>query len=779
METSNSYILLELVPRLPFDRKIKIANGDIIRLYATACAINIIGRRLHYAWKVCDKKKFSDGNRVALSLPNYYCGEWVTLTVDVENKKYNWLGRTVNAIKDLFSEDIEETSLETIDRHRASITFYPWCEPKINKIEWCDYYYQPIYKYRDLYVGDLGYIVIDIEGMNGKRINADIYINDVFITHCLPVFVSNNYACFYFMISPDWIKGLQPGSKATIGFYLTDDVLKKLDIYFSTKTLYIKERRNQLDFTPKMQPLVTGDLAVVENNFEKCKYTQINAKLSYDDKAEEEVTGIVFDENVNLYPENVEIIGCDDFSTHLTLDLINYTTKGCKLASEDKHKHTESALDPIFVSDKENNNEEKPDPAKKNAVIDISSGKIDLDVNYIYRKSRIPLLLIPLGRLVSQEHLLKLCTCRHAKELKIKMYPDIEWEFGFTYNTTIGKQKLLSHGFEVNDYFTDEFDPKCTIDIERSFSIYLEGKYNKEASSFKLSRNLSKTIKVTFEVFAIIKYLIVTAFHLEGTPISNDQEGAATIKNNSFEKRPHKALSVYICSPEIAMGIKWKLVQNTANRVGLELRLFANLDPLLTVGIIFDIIAFASDKNPWGAIVSKLRDVLEAHDQKLNLFLIATASSKVESEYVVTNRDETSKEDQDLFKFRAEGEFKLLLEIKCNGKFIGIKLEFQAEAYGKAGLFCDLYFGIDDEGIYYSIGYGNTSCLLGMKLKASIKDEAAGKKRGKKGVQIIKETEESSFVELNYKFEIIPEKTWGDDIVKDKNRKIKHYIKNK
>lgn len=82
------------------------------------------------------------------------------------------------------------------------------------------------------------------------------------------------------------------------------------------------------------------------------------------------------------------------------------------------------------------------------------------------------------------------------KDLKILMYPDIEWEFYFTYNSTIGKQKLLGMGFEVNDLHTDEFDPKCTIDVEHKFSVNLKGSYNKGSETIILGKEISEIIKL-------------------------------------------------------------------------------------------------------------------------------------------------------------------------------------------------------------------------------------------------------------------------------------------
>lgn len=773
MSTNDSSISLELIPRIPNDGKIQVANNDIIRFYATAHTKNIVGRRLHYAWKVYSSTAYSEGNKVAVSLPNRYCGEWVTLYVDVEKKTYKWYARIANAIKDIFSEDIEETKLEIVNKTHAHISFYPWCPPLVNQIEWCDIYYQPQYKYRDLYLNDIGYIVLDIEGVNGRYLHGDILINGQPVEECIPTLVSNNYACFFFLISSDWVEQMEPGSEVTIEFRLMDEDIKKPngERYTTTKKLHIEKRRNKLNFNPSNQPLVTGELAVVENNFEKCKYTQIKAKLIYDDNGRKELSGYVFDENLNYLPKTIEIVGCDNFNTHLHLELINYSTDGCGLAETDKHKHREGVLSPKFsIKNNLNNN-----LYQEKAIIDTSSGKVDIDVNYTYDRYKLLALLIPLGPAV-QEHTLKLATCRHMKDLKILMYPDIEWEFYFTYNSTIGKQKLLGMGFEVNDLHTDEFDPKCTIDVEHKFSVNLKGSYNKGSETIILGKEISEIIKVTLDVFAMIKYLIVSAFHLENTPISDNPSGAEEIKNVSLTDRPHKALSVYICTPEIALGVKWKMIQKEIGKTNLELRFFANLDPLLVVGIIIDVISLASRSGPWGTIVATIRNVMEAYDQKINLFILATASSKVISELVVINRDETSEEDQDIFKFRAEGELKVLFELDVQGKFIGIQLQFKTEAYGKGGLFCDLYFGIDDNGIYYTVGYGNTSCEIAAKIKGSILTNTTHKRRGSIVKQDSKK-EEVSFVELEHKIELIPEKTWGDNMTNNKKKKNKHYIK--
>lgn len=457
----------------------------------------------------------------------------------------------------------------------------------------------------------------------------------------------------------------------------------------------------------------------------------------------------------------------DNFDTHLQLELINYSTDGCGLAETDKHKHREGVLSPEFSMKSDINN--------KKAIIDTSSGKVDIDVNYTYDRYKLLALLIPFGPAV-QEHTLKLATCRHMKDLKILMYPDIEWEFYFTYNSTIGKQKLLGMGFEVNDLHTDEFDPKCTIDVEHQFSVNLKGSYNKGAEALILGKEILKVVKVILDVFAMIKYLIVSAFHLENTPISDNPSGAEKIKNVSLTARPKQALSVYICTPKIALGIKWKMVQKEIDKTNLELRFFANLDPLLVVGIIIDVISLASKSGPWGTIVATIRNVMEAYDQKINLFILATASSKVISELVVINRDETSEEDQDIFKFRAEGELKVLFELEVQGKFIGMQLQFKTEAYGKGGLFCDLYFGIDDNGIYYTVGYGNTSCEIAAKIKGNITKEDESTIRGY-NIRTEKQNEEISFIELEHKIELITEKTWGDNIANNKKKKNKHYIK--
>ena len=87
-----------------------------------------------------------------------------------------------------------------------------------------------------------------------------------------------------------------------------------------------------------------------------------------------------------------------------------------------------------------------------------------------------------------------------------------------------------------------------------------------------------------------------------------------------------------------------------------------------------------------------------------------------------------------------------------------------------------MYFGIDDNGIYYTVGYGNTSCEIAAKIKGSILTNTTHKRRGSIVKQDSKK-EEVSFVELEHKIELIPEKTWGDNMTNNKKKKNKHYIK--
>ena len=197
-----------------------------------------------------------------------------------------------------------------------------------------------------------------------------------------------------------------------------------------------------------------------------------------------------------------------------------------------------------------------------------------------------------------------------------------------------------------------------------------------------------------------------------------------------------------------------------------SVKLFAKFDPLLSIGVVFDIIAIAGKFPRWGTVIDGVRKFLNKLDAEINFCIGVYGTAKVEGEIATDGSG-------NLLKATAEAEIKILLEADYDGKWIIVKVYFKAECYGKGGIFIEFDFGVDDKGIYYQILPGNTSCELGYKLSGGMdwKGETEDEETSYSTTEINNEAGYSG--EGGNKIVILEKGYWGDT----ENRQ-KYYIDN-
>ena len=606
--------------------------------------------------------------------------------------------------------------------------------------------------------------VIELYGYNGEEVIVDRFVTlkgDIIFSNIGKLVVSNN--CLLVKFNRSEIAGkAKTGDTVTLNYAIqactgeSSDTIRH-DFKLAERTLVKEEAADAL------QPVVCGPVDIKENNFKQCKYTKIEAEYAKDPKGTEKEKITVFQENDNIEALPINLIGG---KRKVDIVLSDYTPDKCRL-KEGSHKSDNKAiLKGYNIKDKE--------------PLDISGGKITREFEYDYGYSVKQLLAFPELELfkllvkyfwptrkgVRRQYTVSFGTCRHSHSVDINVYPDIEFEFAFIYKNSLGAEKLQNLGIATGSINPYNSPAKVLgMEVNLGYSLSLKTKFN-DGIELSLSDGIKEKIETTFGILDVLKKLLDKTLGLEGKESIGDTEVSVPTSYKQAQLNP-RVLTAFMKTPSAAVGIKWKANYKSPDNVGVELKMYAKIDPLLHIGLYFDVISFVGKYGgPWGKVIEGVRAFLAlAFNTQIRLYIMVSGKSKIEigGEASINKIiDAYQNEGLELGHGMAIVEMQVGLEVDVNGKFVLIQVKFKAELYGKGGLYYKLSFGADSRGLYYQQSFGNTSIV------------AVGKLSGGVSLRKAKRTESTDYgtvtstqtTDMNHSvgktFTILDKKEWGE-----------------
>lgn len=604
------------------------------------------------------------------------------------------------------------------------------------------------------------YSVIELYGYNGEDVTVNRFVTlngAVIFDNTEKLVVCNNCLLVKFNRS-EIISEAKEGETVSLKYTILTSTGYSTPIEREFKL--VKHTLVEGEAVDVIQPVVCGSIDIKENNFKQCKYTKIEAEYTKDKEGKEKEKITIFRENDNIEPLPINLIGG---KRKVEIVLSDYTPDKCRL-KEGSHKSGNKAiLTGYNIKGKE--------------LLDINGGKVTKEFEYQYDILPPPAgniqalkYIWPIDNSKVQQSTISLTTCRHNKDVEINLYPDIEWELCLVFNADAGSQLLKNKGWSIDQLKAERFEsPQKGVDFNLGYQFKLAYKYNDEKSEGTIDI-WGKKFKKTIEFLALFEYYFNKLFKLDGgaPEIEKNKGGTPDIDNYKKSKSlvKHSPIRGYLCTPQLVLGIKWGQKNTNTSQVAASAQLFAKFDPLLSIGVVFDIIAIVGRFPGWGTVIAAVRKFLDALNVEINFCIGVYATATVNGEI-------STDANGNLLKATAEAEIKVLLEADYNGDWILVKVYFRAEGYGKGGIFIEIDYGIDDNGIYYKILPGNTSCELGYKLSGGVKWESE-EQDGKTSYSTTETTKESGCSKTSGdSVTILARDYWGDT-----EHCPKHYINN-
>lgn len=541
-------------------------------------------------YKTDGKGKKISQESVMLSLPSYYCGTEVEVKVRVRSRE-----KKVFPIHEgLFIAPNLQSLLSPGQTVSDSIKFKPICKAEIRDIEWRDGNGNIFGKDRPLEFPS--YVVAEVEvwGKNGGVLEGRLD----FMGKTIPLRakIDRNLAFFSFFTGDPRLSMAMKGRESLDLFFQVS-----YDYFTTSKVFRIQMTRprhrplKRIESFP-LQPVVVGKIDVAENNYNPCKYTQIDVEHTTDLTGKEKKKVTVFKEGNPVKPV-VNIIGG---KRKVTVTLLDYTPGKCRLKSG-SHKEKTAILS-------------LPGGKEESLPVKVSNktGTIaDLDVRYDYKDVRLlKLLFLPFDR--CQYRYIRLKTCRHRHDVALCMVPDIKWEAFLELGSSA--PHLYTHtgmpaAYDIFKRHQEKaLDASRKIkDIELSFGLSTE--YD-DGKKVEYTKGMEESVKKVFQVLKIIRdALDVLSFK------KNVDDNKEKLKaRNIVPKNSKVPFFIEISSPVLHIGGGWQYGTDSVNRLTRkgEIGIFA--DPLIAAKGGIDLIACSTYIPAAGQIIKailKVNDLAE------------------------------------------------------------------------------------------------------------------------------------------------------------------------
>lgn len=502
------------------------------------------------------------------------------------------------------------------------------------------------------------------------------------------------------------------------------------EAYINTRNAPVNqvvERETPVLLTPKGEP---------------CHYTQIKAQRYKDEgftkKDGEEA--IIFDETKMILPKSqptIEVIAGDAKPAFLKLMADLHTNEACRPGT-----HTRGGKS-VFYFHKEASAEQQ-----NLTVVQIKEKEIDLTLPYIYIKdkkvanmvSTFPFNYFWLTDKDVQPYVVMIKTCRYTNDVLINVYPDMEWDFNFFYNTKdpvwYGEKEPNYNLYNLDDKNSvnknislkdvrNWGDVKAVADLKNeernrkrqntstqtrmttmanrnlgdkltNFGLTIKAKYNGKITE-ELSWNFAEKYRSTTK---ILKSIYDTAEKITGAVQARKAAKEVGTKTPSLLGRLN-AMSLSLQAPAPSAGINWKYA-TTKNRVGLQLEGYVKCTPLIGGNLKIDLLALGEKIPVYGKLITAL-DIATWLASKLSMGvleinyridLIFYANLAIDKAYVNWNgtRPKGKQFDTDMkISGTFGGKLEISTEVKAQSKYMtkqGVEVSFEA------GVKADCYFKI-------------------------------------------------------------------------------------
>jgi|GEM_PF-2848880 len=769
-----------------------------------------------FKWTSLGVMTTTESRTVQLAFPSWYCGTEIEVKVVAVKNRFapsdNFVSFNPTQIKNDNPSD-RPIPLRN-DINEASIKFTPTCNLQLLKIDWFDRENKLIGENDPIRSNRYYLIDVNIAGMNNERLTGN-FVSDY---HVVPISVTvvDNHAYIPFFADIKFLrekKSDKDSRETEINLNLfrnSRDLRSNRQVIngISKKIMLADSTLNLVEPITSfpLQPVVVGTINIVENNFLPCKYTAI--EIESVDKKKESFKKLVFDENRSIKVSEMNIIGGENT---LNFTLKDYNTKKCNL-KKSPHKANSALLrqhatplpEEITIpddgkltikivydygptvrmigsaADPSSLFSDKPDYSSNDKPFSNSlSLPAALALSPFALMKALLVYFWPTRKGLIQRHSINIETCRHPKIVDINIFPDIEFNFGFVYSDSIGEQYIKDKGIIVDSYtpyspYEEEAKVAEGVDFKSSFKLALSATLD-DGTKLSIERGVAKKVIVTFKTLALLKTYLSQIFNIEDSSIGEEEipipqkyvETTHTLNGKTIADNS-KPFSVYVEKPKVAIGVKWKAAYDEHHKdVGTEISAYVKLDPLLSVGLYIDIIAFFGKYGgAWGAVVEGIRIFLKlAANTTINLYIIVFGKMSVEGDVDLKKVDRSS--DNELISGQAEVGIQAGLEVHLELKVLIMEVTFDAEIYGKGSIYYKIALGTDDEGLYYRSSAGNTSVDVTGKVKATVKFSDEKEEPEETPVHIKESKEKKAGTGLEKTVPILPKKEWWKG---DKNR---------
>lgn len=335
-----------------------------------------------------------------------------------------------------------------------------------------------------------------------------------------------------------------------------------------------------------------------------------------------------------------------------------------------------------------------------------------------------------------QPYVVMIKTCRYTNDVLINVYPDMEWDFNFFYNTKdpvwYGEKEPNYNLYNLDDKNSvnknislkdvrNWGDVKAVADLKNeernrkrqntstqtrmttmanrnlgdkltNFGLTIKAKYNGKITE-ELSWNFAEKYRSTTK---ILKSIYDTAEKITGAVQARKAAKEVGTKTPSLLGRLN-AMSLSLQAPAPSAGINWKYA-TTKNRVGLQLEGYVKCTPLIGGNLKIDLLALGEKIPVYGKLITAL-DIATWLASKLSMGvleinyridLIFYANLAIDKAYVNWNgtRPKGKQFDTDM---KISGTFGGKLEINVDTK---AKVKKEVEVKFEAGVKADCYFKI-------------------------------------------------------------------------------------
>lgn len=315
----------------------------------------------------------------------------------------------------------------------------------------------------------------------------------------------------------------------------------------------------------------------------------------------------------------------------------------------------------------------------------------------------------------ANDYLVHFHSCRYFSvennpPVKIRVYPDIKWEFHFQLNLSnelsVKWQKLSpDQDREMKSKAGKIGAEKRWKQTEIDFGVLLQADWN------KAGENYGRNFDATFQHEAKIKQL----YNIFGTLKDFAKGVTDTTKGTITRTRLGKILpfTITINPPNFCFGAIWKLAKVESGKIGTDMHLYFKADPLIGATINIDLLSLAATAagtavgNPQaGKILNEVRDWIRKDrpgikaDMYIDLVITGTILGEANINF---NTESKSKKLDASIGTRLKVELKAGLEIEGKYVLVGVQayIKGQIKASGVASVMFGHKVNYDNKGLFY------------------------------------------------------------------------------